>query len=93
MWRRNVFASIRTYRILDLVKAFALDYKLVGIRPGEKLHEEMLAAADSRNVLEFSDHYVLSPNFPWFKDRPMFEALGGKSAPKALTMAATKTPS
>lgn len=56
--------KIPSIRIVDLAKAMApnLPHKIVGIRPGEKLHEIMCPADDSRLTLEFSDHYVISPS-------------------------------
>jgi UDP-N-acetylglucosamine 4,6-dehydratase/5-epimerase len=55
--------KIPSIRILDLARAIApeLETKIVGIRPGEKLHEIMCPADDSHLTLEFSDHYVLKP--------------------------------
>lgn len=49
--------------ILDLAKAIApeAELKFVGIRPGEKLHEEMISEDDARRTFEFDDHYVISP--------------------------------
>ncbi len=38
-----------------------LPHKIVGIRPGEKLHEVMCPADDSHLTLEFADHYVIKP--------------------------------
>jgi UDP-N-acetylglucosamine 4,6-dehydratase len=38
-----------------------LPHKIVGIRPGEKLHEVMCPADDSHLTLEFDDHYVIKP--------------------------------
>lgn len=67
-----------SYRITDLVEAFGLPFTCVGIRPGEKLHEEMVPSADARNVLEFDDHFVLTPNFPWFKGHSALQLLGGR---------------
>ena len=50
--------------VTELARAIApdLNYKIVGIRPGEKLHEIMCPADDSHLTLEFSDHYVISPS-------------------------------
>lgn len=47
----------------ELAKAIApdLDIKIVGIRPGEKLHEIMCPKDDSHLTLEFEDHYVICP--------------------------------
>ncbi|WP_114418157.1 UDP-N-acetylglucosamine 4,6-dehydratase (inverting) [Marinospirillum perlucidum] len=49
--------------ITDLAKAMAphLAHKIIGIRPGEKLHEVMCPADDSHLTLEFKDHYVIRP--------------------------------
>ena len=55
--------KIPSVRITDLAKAMAplLAHKIIGIRPGEKLHEIMCPTDDSHLALEFSDHYVLCP--------------------------------
>jgi UDP-N-acetylglucosamine 4,6-dehydratase len=54
---------IPSSRITDLAKAIAPDlpHKIIGIRPGEKLHEIMCPADDSHLTLEFSDYYVIKP--------------------------------
>ncbi|SFV75655.1 UDP-N-acetylglucosamine 4,6-dehydratase [hydrothermal vent metagenome] len=53
--------KIPSMKIVDLAKALApnLPHKIVGIRPGEKMHEVMITAND--NVIEFNDHYVITP--------------------------------
>ncbi len=55
--------KIPSIRITDLAQAIAADMptKVVGIRPGEKLHEIMCPADDSHLTIEFHDHYVISP--------------------------------
>ena len=55
--------KIPSVRIVDLARAMAPDkpHKIVGIRPGEKLHEVMCPADDSHLTLEFADHYVIQP--------------------------------
>lgn len=55
--------KIPSMRILDLVKAISQTAKIeiIGIRPGEKLHEIMCPADDSHLTLEFHDHYVIRP--------------------------------
>ncbi len=55
--------KIPSMRITDLVKSFGdnVTYKIVGIRPGEKLHEIMCPADDSHLTLEFDDHFVIQP--------------------------------
>lgn len=56
--------KIPSVRVCDLATAMAphLGHKIVGIRPGEKLHEVMCPGADARLTLEFDDHYVIKPS-------------------------------
>lgn len=55
--------KIPSIRVVDLAKAMAPDlpHKIIGIRPGEKLHEIMCPADDSHLTLEFTDHFVIKP--------------------------------
>lgn len=55
--------KIPSARILDLLQAIAPDAhtKIVGIRPGEKLHELMCPRDEARHTLEFERHYVIAP--------------------------------
>jgi UDP-N-acetylglucosamine 4,6-dehydratase len=55
--------KIPSVRVVDLASAMAanLPHKIVGIRPGEKMHEVMCPADDSHLTLEFPDHYVIKP--------------------------------
>jgi UDP-N-acetylglucosamine 4,6-dehydratase len=55
--------KIPSVNVVDLAEAMApgLPHKVVGIRPGEKLHEVMCPADDSHLTLEFSDHFVIAP--------------------------------
>tara|TARA_B100000965_G_scaffold280439_1_gene238294 strand:- start:12168 stop:13175 length:1008 start_codon:yes stop_codon:yes gene_type:complete len=56
--------KIKSYKILDLLKSInpKAKYKIVGIRNGEKLHEEMISLDDSRNTVEFNNFYIIYPN-------------------------------
>jgi UDP-N-acetylglucosamine 4,6-dehydratase len=56
--------KIPSVRITDLAKSMApeLPQEIVGIRPGEKLHEIMCPADDSYHTFEFADYYVISPS-------------------------------
>lgn len=55
--------KIPSMRISDLAKSMAPEasVKIIGIRPGEKLHETMCPADDAHLTLEFSDHFVIQP--------------------------------
>lgn len=61
-----IIPKIPSYRILDLVQAIAPDVekKIVGIRPGEKIHEEMISASDSYNTYDMGDYYAIIPSTP-----------------------------
>ena len=56
--------KIPSARITDLATAMApnLPHKIIGIRPGEKLHELMISRDDSLHTLEFADHFVITPS-------------------------------
>ena len=56
--------KIPSFRVVDLVKALGpnIKTKIIGIRPGEKIHEEMITKSDSLNSIEFKDHYVILSN-------------------------------
>ena len=55
--------KIASMQMIELAKALApkLSQKVIGIRPGEKLHEIMCPSDDSHLTLEFDDHYVICP--------------------------------
>jgi UDP-N-acetylglucosamine 4,6-dehydratase len=60
--------KIPSIRILDLVESISgkKDYEVVGIRPGEKLHEVMVPEEMAHHSLEFEDHYVITPAIKFF---------------------------
>ncbi|PVM84654.1 UDP-N-acetylglucosamine 4,6-dehydratase (inverting) [Caulobacter endophyticus] len=64
----------------DLVKAMSpsAGVKVIGIRPGEKLHEIMISADDARSTVEFDDRFAIEPNFAEFGREPYSEADGAK---------------
>lgn len=72
--------KIPSVRIGDLARAMAahLPHKIVGIRPGEKLHEVMCPKDDSHLTLDFTDHFVIKPAIKFFSRGNGFEknALG-----------------
>lgn len=70
--------KIPSMRIMELAKTIApkLDTHIIGIRPGEKVHEQMISAEDARHTLEFDDYYIIQPDVNWWKKRS--ENIGGK---------------
>lgn len=60
--------KIPSMNIMDLAKAIGpeCEIDIVGIRPGEKLHEAMIMEDDARHTREFDSYYVIQPEFPWW---------------------------
>ena len=63
--------KIPSMRMVDLADAMApnLEREIIGIRPGEKLHEIMCPADDSHLTFEFDDHFVIAPTITFTKRR------------------------
>ena len=63
--------KIPSMKMTDLADAMApsLERKIIGIRPGEKLHEIMCPADDSHLTFEFDDHFVIAPTITFTKRR------------------------
>jgi UDP-N-acetylglucosamine 4,6-dehydratase len=75
--------KIPSMRMTDLARALAPEAKLriIGIRPGEKLHEEMISSTDALRTLDMGDHYVIQPSGEWAADRK----LDGKPVPDGFS--------
>jgi UDP-N-acetylglucosamine 4,6-dehydratase/5-epimerase len=73
--------KIPSMNMMDLAKAIAPECKIevIGIRPGEKLHEIMVPKDDARRTLEFDEYYVIQPDFKFFDRR--FDHNSGKPVP------------
>ena len=71
--------KIDSMKIVDVAEAMAPDLprEIVGIRPGEKLHEVMITEDDARLTLELDDCYVIEPDFAFWK-RESYEESGAK---------------
>jgi UDP-N-acetylglucosamine 4,6-dehydratase (inverting) len=63
--------KIPSMKVIDVASAIAPDAKhhIIGIRPGEKLHEQMISSDDAYSTYEYSDHYKILPTMHgWAKD-------------------------
>lgn len=56
--------KMRSMKIIDLVKIFKpkKGFKIIGIRPGEKLHEELISSSDSSQKIEFKNYFLVLPS-------------------------------
>lgn len=61
--------KIPSMKLIDLAKAIApgCRFNIIGVRPGEKLHEIMISSDDSRNLYELAERYIKMPDFPFWK--------------------------
>jgi len=84
--------KIPSMNILDLARAIApeCETKIVGIRPGEKLHELMITRDDSRQTLEFDKFYVIQPDFKFWHRRCSWD--GGHSVPEQFEYSSESNP-
>lgn len=83
--------KIPSMNIMELAKAIAPEckYEIVGIRPGEKLHEVMILEDDSRHTLEFDEYYIVEPEFHWWSNKNHM-ANGGKPVKEGFRYASNK---
>ncbi|MFC1603022.1 UDP-N-acetylglucosamine 4,6-dehydratase (inverting) [Pseudomonadota bacterium] len=68
--------KIPSTKMTDLASVMApnLEHRIIGIRPGEKLHEVMITEDDARNTVEFKDRFVIEPELTyWRKSKPLEE--------------------
>jgi len=76
--------KIPSMRVTDLAKAFGpdLDIEIIGIRPGEKLHEIMCPKDDSHLTIEFKSHFVIKPSIRFLEENDfLVDKLGEKGKP------------
>jgi UDP-N-acetylglucosamine 4,6-dehydratase/5-epimerase len=76
--------KIPSMNMMDLAKAIAPECKteIIGIRPGEKLHEIMVPKDEAQRTIEYEDNYIIKPDFRFFERR--FNSSGGKPVPEGF---------
>ena len=79
--------KIPSYKILELAAAVAPNCKqeVVGIRPGEKIHEEMITASDSYNTADVGRYYVILPQNPSWSYDDYFVKQKARRVPDGFT--------
>jgi UDP-N-acetylglucosamine 4,6-dehydratase (inverting) len=76
--------KIPSYRITDLAKAIGpeCEHPVIGIRPGEKIHEEMITASDSFNTIDLGKYFAILPSAGGHSVETYCKAHGGKPVPQ-----------
>jgi FlaA1/EpsC-like NDP-sugar epimerase len=83
-WGGELFVpKIPSYKILDIARAVAPACKteVVGVRPGEKIHEEMITETDSLNTYDCGKYYVIAPTIPIWNEKDWVQAFQAKKVP------------
>jgi len=90
MYGGEIFVpKIPSMKVIDLARAIAPECKteIIGIRPGEKLHEAMIMEDDARHTVEFDNYYIIQPEFPWWSKKFVE---GGKLLPDGFSYTSDK---
>jgi UDP-N-acetylglucosamine 4,6-dehydratase (inverting) len=86
-WGGEIFVpKIPSYRILDVAEAIGPECAkpVIGIRPGEKIHEEMITSSDSFFTYDLGKYYVILPQTPNWKIDAFIDAFGAKKVPEGF---------
>jgi UDP-N-acetylglucosamine 4,6-dehydratase len=75
--------KIHSVRLTDLARVVGPDCRLevIGIRPGEKLHETMVPEDDARMTIEYDDHFVIQPTHSFWQPKDYMAGKPGKLCP------------
>jgi UDP-N-acetylglucosamine 4,6-dehydratase len=87
-WGGEIFVpKIPSYKIVDVATAIAPECKQVeiGIRPGEKLHEEMITISDSYNSIDLGKYYAILPQQPIFNVADYLKHFSAKPVPAGFS--------
>jgi UDP-N-acetylglucosamine 4,6-dehydratase len=79
--------KIPSMNIVDLAKAIVPEAKIeiIGIRPGEKIHEVMISSDDAINTLEFDTYFVIQPSHPWWDNLEYIKINDGRPVDESFT--------
>ena len=82
--------KIPSMKITDLAKAIAPDckHKVIGIRPGEKIHEVLIGEDDGRNTIEYKECFIIKPNITTEEEK----LDGGRRSPEGFKYASNNNP-
>jgi len=86
-WGGELFVpKIPSYRIMDVAEAIGpeCEHKVSGIRPGEKIHEEMISNSDSFTTYDLGKYYVILPQVPVWNLEEYTNAFNAKLVPQGF---------
>ena len=86
-WGGEIFIpKIPSYKITDVAEAVAPECEIdvIGIRPGEKIHEEMITSSDSYNTFDLGKYYTILPSVPNFKIEDFITTFKAKKVPEGF---------
>ena len=87
-WGGELFVpKIPSYKILDVAKAVCSECEIdvVGIRPGEKIHEEMITSSDSFNTYDLGKYFVILPSITRWKLDDFVKNFNAKKVPEGFS--------
>ncbi len=86
-WGGEIFIpKIPSYKITDVAEAIApeCEYQIVGIRPGEKVHEEMITPSDSFYTYDLGNYFTILPPNPKWKVHDFVHQFGAVKVPEGF---------
>jgi len=86
-WGGELFVpKIPSYKILDVAKAIGPDceHRIIGIRPGEKIHEEMITSSDSFTTYDVDKYYVILPQLPIWNIESFIKEFNATKVPEGF---------
>ena len=86
-WGGEIFIpKIPSYKITDIAKAIApnCEIDVIGVRPGEKIHEEMITASDSFNTYDLGKYFTILPSVPNFNLNEFIKTFEAKKVPEGF---------
>ncbi len=86
-WGGEIFIpKIPSYKIMDIAQAIApnVEHKVIGIRPGEKVHEEMITPSDSFYTYDLGNYYVILPSVPNWDLNEYIKSFSAKKVPNGF---------
>jgi FlaA1/EpsC-like NDP-sugar epimerase len=86
-WGGEIFIpKIPSYKITDIAQAIGpnCEHKVIGIRPGEKIHEEMITASDSFFTYDIGEYFVILPQTPMWDTKEFMSEFSAKLVPNGF---------